>query len=124
IKNTVFLPSHVVNDQAQVIKNSYTFYTNERSLINLRFAPASATRIGNFWKSLEIPGADSIGIHSGPASEDRPLRCFRFVPLPCSCFPSEIMLTETLLQGTFQECVQVINWSVASSSVCRQFVVR
>ena len=42
----------------------------------------------------------------GPASEDiscsvRPLRCFRFVPLPCSCFPFEIMLTETLLQGTF-----------------------
>ena len=42
----------------------------------------------------------------GPASEDiscsvRPLRCFRFVPEPCSGFPFEIMLTETLLQGTF-----------------------
>ena len=43
----------------------------------------------------------------GPASEDiscsvRPLRCFSFVPSPCSGFPFEILLTETLLQGTFR----------------------
>ena len=32
----------------------------------------------------------------------RPLKCFRFVPEPCSGFPFEILLTETLLQGTFR----------------------
>ena len=55
----------------------------------------------------------------GPASEDiscsvRPLRCFRFVPEPCSGFPFEIMLTETLLQRYFQNGTRLWSGSIAT----------
>ena len=55
----------------------------------------------------------------GPASEDiscsvRPLRCFRFVPEPCSGFPFEIMLTETLLQRYFQNGTRLWSGSIVT----------